>query len=87
LATLASESDESASPIWPSSPATSPAPNTMKTAIPLAVADRKTEPASDTAAMMATASASPSAGTTMRSGHQPPVMRVITAVARKTAIT
>ena len=35
----------------------------MKTAIPLAVAERNTEPASDSAAMIATASASPSAGT------------------------
>ena len=59
----------------------------MNTAIPLAVADRNTEPASDSAAMSATASASPSAGTTMRSGHQSPVIQVITAVARKTAIT
>ena len=34
----------------------------MKTAIPLAVADRKTEPASDSAAMIATAEREPERG-------------------------
>ena len=47
----------------------------MKTAMPLAVADRKTEPASDSAAMIATASMSPSVGPTTWSGHQPPMTR------------
>ena len=59
----------------------------MKTAIPLAVADRNTEPASDIAARIATANARPSAGTIRLSGHQPPVSHVITVAPRKTATT
>ena len=59
----------------------------MKTAIPLAVDDRNTEPPSDSAAMMATASDSPTAGPRMRSGHHPPITHVITVAARKTAAT
>ena len=44
-----------ASPTCPSSPAVSPAPKTMKTAMPFAVAVRNTDPRSDSAATIATA--------------------------------
>ena len=48
----------SASPIWPSSPAASPAPKTMKTAMPFAVVERKTEPSSESAETTTTPAAS-----------------------------
>ena len=59
----------------------------MKTAIPLAFEESSTEPASESAARIATAAASSSAGTTVRSGHQPLNAQVIATVARKTTIT
>ena len=80
-------SDPSDSPIWPISPATRPAPKTMKTAIPFAVEDRTTEPASDSAHRIATAAASSIAGSSTRSGHQPPATQVITAASRNTVTT
>jgi hypothetical protein len=54
----------------------SPEPKTMKTAIPLAVAERNTEPSSEIAATMETPTASSSAGSTIRSGHQWPISPV-----------
>ena len=59
----------------------------MKTAMPFAVEARKTEPASDSAHRIATAPASPSAGSSTRSGHQPPSAHVITVAIAKTTIT
>jgi hypothetical protein len=59
----------------------------MKTAIPLAVAVRKTDPRSESAATIATPAASSSPGTTMRSGHQWPVRPVITIAAAYTPPT
>ena len=59
----------------------------MKTAMPFAVAARKTEPVSESAHRIATAPASPIAGVTMRSGHQPPSAQVITVATTKTTIT
>ena len=53
----------------------------MKIAIPFAVAVRKTEPSSESAATIATPPASSIAGTTMWSGHQSPVRPVITMAA------
>ena len=84
---MSSVREPSASPIWPSSPAVSPAPNSMKTAIPLALAESSTEPASESAESTATAAASISAGATVRSGHQSLNAHVITVAARKTTIT
>ena len=49
----------------------------MKTAIPFAVEERKTEPSSESAATITTPAASSSPGTTTRSGHQSPVSPVI----------
>ncbi len=59
----------------------------MKTAIPLAVEDRTTEPASDSAHTIATAAASSIAGSSTRSGHQPPATQMITAASRNTVTT
>ena len=53
----------------------------MKTAMPLAVEDRNTEPSSDSAAITSTASTSPAPGPTGSSGHQSPVIPVITIAA------
>src|SRR3954451_19299766 len=61
-----SVSDPIPSPIWPSSPATNPAPKTMNTAIPFAVDDRNTEPSSDTAATTTIPATSPTPA------HPPP---------------
>ena len=69
-------SDPIASAIWPSRPAVSPAPKSMNTAIPLAVDASTIEPASESAAMIATPNASASSGVTRRSGHQPPSAQV-----------
>ena len=77
MATSSSVSTLSASPIWPSRPAARPAPKSMKTAMPLAVEVRKTDPRSDSAAITSTATTSPSPGSTGLSGHQPPLMPVI----------
>ena len=74
--------DPSACPIVPSSPATRPAPKIMKTAIPFAVDDRKTEPRSDSPATRATAHASVTPGQAIRSGHQWPTRPVIVIAAR-----
>ena len=49
----------------------------MNTAMPFAVDDRKIEPNSEIAAITSTASTSPSPGPTTRSGHQSPVMPVM----------
>ncbi len=67
-----------ASPIWPSRPPTSPAPNSMRTAMPLAIVDRYTDPASEMAVTITAAAASSIAGSTTSSGHQPPASPVIT---------
>ena len=85
--TRSSVLEPSASPICPSSPAVSPAPNAMKTAMPFAVEASTTDPASDSAATTATASASSIAGTTTRSGHQPLNAHVSTTVAKKMTTT
>ena len=53
----------------------------MKTAIPLAVAEKNTDPRSESAATTATAPASPRPGVTTRSGHQPPATPVMTIAA------
>ena len=58
--------------MFPSSPATRPAPKTMNTAIPFAIELRNTDPSSDTAATIATPPASSNPGVTMRSGHHDP---------------
>ena len=76
-----------ASPIWPRSPPTRPAPKSMNTAIPFAVEERNTEPSRLSAATITTATASPSAGCQNRSGHQPPAQYVIPAVAENTPTT
>ena len=68
----------SASPIVPSSPETSPAPNTISTPMPFAVAVRNTEPSSEIAATTATASAIRSPDATGWSGHQSPITPVTT---------
>ena len=47
FAIVCSVCEFSASPIEPSRPASRPAPKSMSTAIPFAVAERKTEPSSD----------------------------------------
>ena len=65
-----------ASPICPSSPATSPAPKTMNTAMPCAVEARKTEARVETAAMITTAAARVSPGRTAWSGVQSPKANV-----------
>ena len=76
-ATVFSVSTSSASPICPNRPAARPAPKSMKTAIPFAVADSHTEPSRDMPAITRTPAASPSPGPTASSGHQPPVAPVI----------
>ena len=85
--TCSSVSDDSASAIWPSRPAVNPAPKSMKTAIPFAVLDRTTDPASDSAAITATPAASSSAGTSSGPATSRRRRPVITAAATKTAIT
>ena len=87
VAIRSSRSELSASPIWPSSPATSPAPTYRKIAIPFAVADRKTDPSSERPTTTTTAAASSTAGVTSRSGHQSPVVPVITTAIPKTTST
>jgi hypothetical protein len=79
--------DPIAWPIVPSKPATSPAPKSMKIAIPFAVDESKTEPSSDTAVTSATPPAISSGGVTIRSGHQCIVNPVMTTAARSTATT
>ena len=59
----------------------------MKTAMPFAVEARKTEPASESPHRIATAPASPIAGSSTRSGHQPPSAQVIIVASAKTTIT
>ena len=71
-----------ASPIVPSSPATSPAPNTMSTAMPFAVAlQEHRAAASEIAATAATASAIRRPEATGWSGHQSPMTPVTTTAA------
>ena len=79
--------ESSASPIWPSSPATRPAPKTMNTAIPCAVAVMNTEASTEIAATSAAASASASAGQDEWSGVQSPNARVSTRAIAKTTST
>ena len=79
-----SVSESIPSPICPIRPATRPAPKTMNTAMPLAVAVIATEPSTEIAAMSTTAPASESAGSTTRLGHQPVNAPVISRAPRKT---
>ena len=53
----------------------------MKTAMPFAVEDRNTDPSSDSAAITITPSARAAPGATGSSGHQSPVIPVITIAA------
>jgi len=69
------------SPICPRSPPTSPAPNSMRTAMPLAMVERYTDPASEMAVTTAAAAASSTPGSTAWSGHQPPASPVMTTAA------
>ena len=62
LAIVCSVFELSASPIEPSRPASRPAPKIMSTPIPLAVAVRKIEPSSDSAATTTTAEREAQAG-------------------------
>ena len=68
-------------------PAVRPAPKSMKTAIPFAVAASTIEPASESAARIATPAASVSSGISVRSGHQPPSASVSTNAPSATTIT
>ena len=85
--TSSSVSDPIASAIWPSRPAVSPAPKSMKTAIPFAVEASTTEPASESAAMIATPRPSAASGASVRSGHQPPSASVSSSEASATPMT
>src|SRR3954454_16221853 len=71
----------------PSSPATSPEPKSMNTAMPLAVEERTTDPSSESAITTSTAPASSTPGQRMRSGHQWPVSPVIDSATKYTAST
>ena len=58
----------------------------MNTAMPFAVAVRKTEPSSESATTITTAKASSAPAATTLSGHQPPTSPVVTvSTAKRTA--
>ena len=67
-----------ASPTEPSSPPSSPAPKTIRTAIPFALAERKIEPRSASAATTTTAAARRTPAPTGSLGHQSPNTPVTT---------
>ena len=54
----------------------------MNTAMPFAVEERKIEPNSEIAAITITATTSPNPAPMLRSGHQPPLIPVMSTAAR-----